>query len=74
MNITKEQRVEIRRILPRGSMSHIAEECGISRMAVSYWFRSQAYSPKIEAAVLRMLETVIRNETETQKRLQELLR
>lgn len=72
MTISQEQRDEIRRRLPRGSMSRIAKACGCSRQAVANWF-SGSESIMAEAAVIDELEWVTRQQQELRSRLQKLL-
>lgn len=73
MTISNEQRLEIRRRLPSGTMSRIAEACGMSRNAVSLWFRGRSNSPRIEKAVMQALECVTAREKVIQKKIKELL-
>ena len=72
MSITQEQRDEIRRRLPHGSISRIAESSGRSRMAVSNWFRG-SQSLEVEVAVLKELERVTRLQQEVDSKVKELL-
>ena len=72
MRITQAERDEIRRKLPRGSMSRIAKACGHSRMAVTLWFRG-GESPKVALAVIEELERVTKQQNEIQARLQAIL-
>ncbi|MBD5346184.1 MAG: hypothetical protein HDR92_03525 [Bacteroides sp.] len=72
MSISQEQRNEIRRRLPWGSMALIAKACGLSRMAVSNWFRG-GNSGRIEAAVMKALEIEVKRQNEIQSKLEKLL-
>lgn len=72
MAITQTERDEIRRRLPRGSMSRIAKACGCSRMAVTLWFRG-GESPMVALAVIEELERVTKQQNEIQSRLQAIL-
>lgn len=72
MTINNEQRLEIRRRLPYGSMSQIAEACGVSRNAVSLWFRGRGNSLRIEKAVIQALKCITEQEQMIQKQIKEL--
>ncbi len=72
MSKTQEQRDEIRRRLPHGSISRIAESIGRSRMAVSNWFHG-SQSLEVEVAVLKELERVTRLQQEVDSKVKELL-
>ena len=72
MTITQTERDEIRRRLPRGSMSRIAKACGHSRMAVTLWFHG-GESPMVALAVIEELERVTKQQNEIQSRLQAIL-
>ncbi len=72
MTINNEQRLEIRRRLPHGSISRIVESSGRSRMAVSNWFRG-SQSLEVEVAVLKELERVTRLQQEVDSKAKELL-
>lgn len=73
MAITKEQRIEINRRLPRGSQSDIARKTGLTRAAVNGWFRGNTESKRIEIAVIEFFEAVVKYEEDLNKRLCRLL-
>lgn len=73
MAITKEQRIEINRRLPRGSQSVIARQIGLTRAAVNGWFRGNAESKRIETAVIEFFEAVVKYEEDINRRLSRLL-